>query len=190
MSGKLISKICHDLVTPASAINNGIELLETDPNNQEIFDLIVASNKALNAKLILFRACFGAKSSNYLQDINTLREVVQPFAKVSKIEITQLEIASQVPANKLHIIAIMFLVIHNLIPFGGQVSIKSNGIMVEIKIIGKTTSKGEEVLAQLNQGYVDEVNSSNAHIDYLLERAKDTPISGKFTQENEILILI
>ena len=79
MSNRLISKICHDLITPASAINNGLELLEMNPGNKEIFDLLVTSTKALNAKLILYRACLGAKSNNHIQDVVTLRQVVEPI---------------------------------------------------------------------------------------------------------------
>lgn len=60
----LASRICHDLVSPVGAINNGVEFLEEvgdDPEQRaEALSLISHSASAANAKLMAFRIAYGA----------------------------------------------------------------------------------------------------------------------------------
>jgi histidine phosphotransferase ChpT len=59
----LCSRLCHDLLSPVGAMNNGIELLadEHDPDmRQRCMDLLTESAKAAADKLKFFRLAFGA----------------------------------------------------------------------------------------------------------------------------------
>lgn len=60
----LASRICHDLVSPVGAINNGIEFLEEvgdDPDQRkEGLELISHSASQASAKLMAFRIAYGA----------------------------------------------------------------------------------------------------------------------------------
>lgn len=58
----LASRICHDLISPVGAINNGVEFLsEAGPDEQEDgLDLISHSAAAAAAKLQVFRIAYGA----------------------------------------------------------------------------------------------------------------------------------
>lgn len=59
----LCSRLCHDLLSPVGAINNGIELLadETDPAMRaRCLELLSESAKASANKLKFFRLAFGA----------------------------------------------------------------------------------------------------------------------------------
>jgi len=59
----LCSRLCHDLLSPVGALNNGLELLadETDPAmRQRCLDLLSDSAKASANKLKFFRLAFGA----------------------------------------------------------------------------------------------------------------------------------
>ncbi|HEY6916467.1 MAG TPA: histidine phosphotransferase, partial [Allosphingosinicella sp.] len=59
----LCSRLCHDLLSPVGAINNGLELLadETDPEMRErCLDLLAESARASANKLKFFRLAFGA----------------------------------------------------------------------------------------------------------------------------------
>jgi histidine phosphotransferase ChpT len=62
LAALLASRICHDLISPVGAINNGLELFEMmggDHGGQEI-DLIRMSADAATANLKFMRAAFGA----------------------------------------------------------------------------------------------------------------------------------
>lgn len=58
----LSSRICHDLISPVGAINNGLEILadETDEEmSRQAMGLIGSSAAAASAKLQFMRRCFG-----------------------------------------------------------------------------------------------------------------------------------
>lgn len=59
----LCSRLCHDLLSPVGALNNGLELLadETDPAMRErCMDLLAESARTSANKLKFFRLAFGA----------------------------------------------------------------------------------------------------------------------------------
>lgn len=61
----LCSRMAHDLVSPAGAIGNGLELLEEDPDPEligEVNALLAGSLESLHARLQFFRLAFGAAS--------------------------------------------------------------------------------------------------------------------------------
>src|SRR5690242_18821397 len=63
LASLLCSRLCHDLMSPVGALNNGIELLadETDPDMQEkCLELLADSARATANKLKFFRLAFGA----------------------------------------------------------------------------------------------------------------------------------
>ena len=62
----LCSRLCHDLLSPVGALNNGLELLadETDPAmRQRCMDLLADSARTSANKLKFFRLAFGAAGS-------------------------------------------------------------------------------------------------------------------------------
>ena len=59
----LCSRLCHDLLSPVGALNNGLELLadEKDPGMRErVLELLAESARASANKLKFFRLAFGA----------------------------------------------------------------------------------------------------------------------------------
>ena len=58
----MISKICHDLISPVGAVNNGVEIMQEmdDSSDDEVSGLIAFSAKQASAKLQAFRMAFGA----------------------------------------------------------------------------------------------------------------------------------
>ncbi|MGF1549350.1 MAG: histidine phosphotransferase family protein [Sphingomonadaceae bacterium] len=69
----LCSRLCHDLLSPVGAINNGIELLsdEHDPEMRaRCLDLLGESARASANKLKFFRLAFGA-AGGFSDDIDT-----------------------------------------------------------------------------------------------------------------------
>lgn len=59
----LCSRLCHDLVSPIGALNNGIEVLEEETSasiRKEAIALLTESARAAIGKLLFFRVAFGA----------------------------------------------------------------------------------------------------------------------------------
>jgi len=63
LASLLCSRLCHDLMSPVGALNNGVELLadEQDPDMRErCIDLLAESARTSANKLKFFRLAFGA----------------------------------------------------------------------------------------------------------------------------------
>ena len=73
LASLLCSRLCHDLLSPVGALNNGIELLadEQDPEMRErCLELLAESARASANKLKFFRLAFGA-AGGFGDDIDT-----------------------------------------------------------------------------------------------------------------------
>src|SRR4051812_12824047 len=73
LASLLCSRLCHDLMSPVGALNNGIELLsdETDPDMREkCLELLADSARASANKLKFFRLAFGA-AGGFGEEIDT-----------------------------------------------------------------------------------------------------------------------
>mgnify|MGYP000991669757 CR=1 FL=1 len=69
----LCSRLCHDLLSPIGALNNGIELLsdESDPEMRaRCLDLLGESARASANKLKFFRLAFGA-AGGFAEEVDT-----------------------------------------------------------------------------------------------------------------------
>jgi len=76
----LAARMCHDFISPASAISSGLDLLE-DPSAQdmrtEAMGLIVSSAKKLTDLLSFCRIAFGASASAETFDARELEKLAQ-----------------------------------------------------------------------------------------------------------------
>src|SRR3954463_9112858 len=73
LASLLCSRLCHDLMSPVGALNNGIELLadEQDPDMREkCLELLSDSARATANKLKFFRLAFGA-GGGFADEIDT-----------------------------------------------------------------------------------------------------------------------
>jgi len=126
----LASRICHDLISPVSAVNNGLELLlEEDENDPEArrraLELIEDSAKISALKLKLMRAAFGAGQS--LPDSNTptnLLMLCQPIADKNKIQILW-DHSDEITLNRDQgrIMLNLILILLESLPRGGMIEI-------------------------------------------------------------------
>src|SRR3954463_6720262 len=76
----LSARLCHDLMSPASAIVSGLDLLE-DPTAQDMRDdameLIAASARKLSDMLLFHRVAVGAAASAETFDARELEKLAQ-----------------------------------------------------------------------------------------------------------------
>jgi histidine phosphotransferase ChpT len=88
LAALLCSRLCHDLLSPVGAMNNGLELLadEHDPEmRQRCMDLLAESAKSAADKLKFFRLAFGAAGGFGSEvDPAEARAVVEPLVTATK----------------------------------------------------------------------------------------------------------
>lgn len=81
----IASRLCHDLVSPVGAVNNGVELMEDlGPDaGQEALHLISNSAQQAAAKLKCFRLCYGAAGTDKNINWNDVRDVFSDWIKAT-----------------------------------------------------------------------------------------------------------
>lgn len=88
LAALLCSRLCHDLLSPVGAMNNGLELLadEHDPEmRKRCMDLLAESAKSAADKLKFFRLAFGAAGGFGSEvDPSEAYAVVEPLVTASK----------------------------------------------------------------------------------------------------------
>ena len=80
LAALLCARLCHDFISPASAITSGIDLLE-DPTAQDMHDdalgLITQSSRKLVDQLAFARVAFGASAAAEAFDVRELEALAQ-----------------------------------------------------------------------------------------------------------------
>ncbi len=86
----LNSRLCHDLISPTSALTSALDLLE-DPDAEDMRDdalaLIKSSVEQLSSKLSFARVAFGAASTSHNFPADDLKPLVETAFAKSKAEV-------------------------------------------------------------------------------------------------------
>jgi histidine phosphotransferase ChpT len=90
LAAALAARLCHDLISPASAVVSGLDLLE-DPESQDLreeaMDLIAMSGRKLAAVLSFCRVAFGASASADTFDTRELRKLTEGVFRHQKYDL-------------------------------------------------------------------------------------------------------
>src|SRR6201993_4411165 len=91
LAALLCSRVCHDLISPAGAIVNGLEVLEESKDEETrtfALDLIKKSARIASAKLQFCRIAFGAAGSAGAQvDLGDAENVARGFVDDGKTKL-------------------------------------------------------------------------------------------------------
>ncbi|MBV6632133.1 MAG: hypothetical protein KI792_14630 [Alphaproteobacteria bacterium] len=89
LSEVLTTKLCHDLVSPVGAVNNGIELIQEmgDDVRDEAMELIAGSALAAARRLTYYRLAFGMTSQRSKVSVADARQVATSLFENSRIEL-------------------------------------------------------------------------------------------------------
>lgn len=88
LAALLCSRLCHDMLSPVGAMNNGLELLadETDPAMREqCLELLAQSARASSDKLRFFRLAFGAAGGyGEMVEVGEAKAVIDSLVESAK----------------------------------------------------------------------------------------------------------
>src|SRR5277367_2704657 len=82
----LASKLCHDLVSPISAINNGVELIDDIGGSvvDEAMKLIGDSAGHASRRLRLFRIAYGRAGAEENLPVKEVRQTAEQYLSTGK----------------------------------------------------------------------------------------------------------
>ena len=194
----LSRKIFHDLINPASAALNGMELLKhnlANTNaqvlNDETFQLLDMSIKKITAQITFFRFCYSDPTNELNENlsINFINNIINDYLSFTRLKIN-FRIDHEI-LNKKHaiILANTLMVLQSLFPQGAEINYELIDINIpKIRIKNSTGKINAEILQDLHIQESD--NIKNIQVRYLNEiiniyGMKFEVISG---EENEISI--
>ncbi|MBB3945980.1 histidine phosphotransferase ChpT [Rhizobium skierniewicense] len=125
LAALLCSRVCHDVISPVGAINNGLELLDEGGSDADALDLIRTSAVNASVRLKFARLAFGASGSAGASiDTGEAEKAAKDFAAAEKkAEVTWNGPRAIVPKNRVKMLLNLFLVAYSAIPRGGNVDV-------------------------------------------------------------------
>ncbi len=142
LASLLCSRLCHDLMSPVGALNNGIELMadEQDPEMRDrCVELLADSAKATANKLKFFRLAFGAGGGfGDLIDANEARIALEGiFGAERRIELGWMVADDKLSKGAMKLLLNLALIVGDALVRGGRLDIGSettgNGLEIAIR---------------------------------------------------------
>lgn len=125
LAALLCSRVCHDIISPVGAINNGLELLDEGGSDDDAMQLIRTSARNASARLQFARIAFGAAGSAGMQiDTGDAESVATAFLANEKPEFEWRGGRALLPKNKVKLLLNLILVANAAIPRGGRLTVE------------------------------------------------------------------
>src|SRR5690348_10202947 len=160
IAGLLASRLCHDLVGPLGAVNNGLELIaEKDDMAKEALGLAQRSARRAAGRLQFFRYAFGAAGAEANFGHGEARPVALTLLNNGDIAVDWPETkAVELPAGAGRLLLNMALLASECLPRGGnmrvnlapnRIAIDANGPQARLAAETKAAIAGSVAPAQL-----------------------------------------
>lgn len=204
----LSSRLCHDLVGPAGAVHNGMELFEEmgGDDGGEALKMVSASVAQLSARLGFLRMAFGLGGlSGRKPPLAESRELTAAFLQGGRISLdwsddTPDNLAQAISAPAIKLLLNMILVAADALPRGGTLGVVladmkseqgASSIGMAVKATGEGARLKEELLSALSatsaQGSEIELNAHNIHGFYCQRLAEEMSSEVEVSSnENEV----
>jgi len=131
LASLLCSRLCHDLMSPVGALNNGIELLadEQDPDMRDrCMDLLAESARTTANKLKFFRLAFGAAGGfGDAVDSSEARAALEGIFSHGKIELGWMVGDSKLSKTATKLLLNLALIAGDALVRGGRLDVGAEG---------------------------------------------------------------
>ncbi|MGH6889761.1 MAG: histidine phosphotransferase family protein [Rhizomicrobium sp.] len=187
LAALLVSRVCHDLVSPVGAVVNGLEVLEEERDaamRADALKLVASSAAQAAARLKFARIAFGAAGSAGAElDLSEVGRTVCALLAGSKVEIAWDVAAVNWPKDWAKLLMNSALLASECLPRGGRVRVKTSSDTAApgfaIRATGASARVHEEVGKALDgepAGPLDG-RSIQPYLTYRLARLLDTRLA-------------
>ncbi len=147
----LVSRICHDLISPIFAVSNGAELVAdmggVTAGADDAFDLIRTSAVAASIKLQAFRLAYGAGGSEWHVSMD---DVEKTFSDIIGLEpryklewnVIGANLPQPLPRGMPKLTMLVLMWAMESLPKGGQVKLSANVNGESVEMIVEATGSG------------------------------------------------
>ncbi|WP_156678403.1 histidine phosphotransferase family protein [Sphingomonas profundi] len=137
----LCSRLCHDLLSPVGALNNGIELMadEHDPDMRaRVLELLSESATASANKLKFFRLAFGAAGGfGEAVDTREAKAAIEGlFRPESRIQVGWMVAEASLPKTAIKVLLNLALIAGDALVRGGRLDVGAEGGEIVVRAEG------------------------------------------------------
>ncbi len=183
----LVSRVCHDLVSPVGAVVNGLEVLEEETDSTMRADalrLVAASAEQAAARLQFARIAFGAAGSAGAElDLTEVARVVAGLLRGGKVELVWRAHAVNWPKDWAKLVMNAALVAADCLPRGGKVVVEASNDasaprfqIVATGQVARLSAEAEKALLGEPGGLVDG-RSIQPYLTYRLSRTLNAALT-------------
>jgi histidine phosphotransferase ChpT len=185
----LSSKICHDLISPVSAINNGVELIEDIGGSvvEEAMKLIGNSAVQSSRRLRVFRMAYGRAGSEANLPLRDLRQVAEHYFLDGKIKLVWPE-DMDLPSLSEHrgamkVLINMLILAEEMLAYGGKVSLMRLADEAAVGCRLQIEGRGVQLAPQY-----EEALKGATEVENLTPRTIQSYITGRFAEHFDLRI--
>ncbi len=196
LAALLCSRICHDVISPVGALNNGLELLDEPGAEADAMALIQISARNASARLQFLRIAFGAAGSATSQiDTGDAENVAIAFMANEKSKLTWTGLRAYLPKAVVKLILNMVIIANGSVPRGGTLDVEipsdANGNTITIKAAGPMIRVSDKFICLHNNQTLEEpIDAHAVQYYYTLLLAKEAKLALTVNVNAERIIML
>jgi len=189
----LCSRLCHDLLSPVGALNNGLELMadETDPAMRErCMELLAESARTSANKLKFFRLAFGAAGGfGDMLDPREARIAIEGLlSDARRTQLGWMVEAEALPKAAVKVLLNLAMIANEALVRGGQLDIGAEAaggrIEIVVRIEGQRIILDPELRAMLTGGLAASALVSRTAAAYMIHEL----VAGSGGSDGSVMI--
>ena len=160
----LVSRVCHDLVSPVGAVVNGLEVLEDERDatmRADALKLVTSSADQAAARLQFARIAFGAAGSAGAElDLNEIGRIVQGLSHGSKVQIDWQAAHVNWPKDWAKLLMNATLLASDGLPRGGNVRVETSADGAAPGFTVRASGQGARMLEEVEKAMRGETGTA------------------------------
>lgn len=149
----LVSRVCHDLVSPVGAVVNGLEVLEDERDatmRADALKLVTSSAEQAAARLQFCRIAYGAAGSAGAElDLTEVGRIVKGLLRGGKVELDWQAAPLNWPKDWAKLLMNATLLAADALPRGGHVVVQTKGDATMPGFVVRATGQNARVLEEV-----------------------------------------
>ena len=198
VSELICSRLCHELVSPVGAINNGIELIEDlgDEMAGEAMGLIRQSGLRAASVLALYRLAYGAAGASASSRLDETRDIAERYLSYGKSRLAwsiPKDAGHDLPAGTSKLILNLIVLAEEALTYGGTVTVALPGAAgpraLAVTALGDRAGLHESVLRALSADVATSTltpRTVHPYVTGLFARDYGLPISVSATDDGAV----
>lgn len=185
------SRLCHDLISPIGAIQNGLELIALsgqDDTSPEMA-LIQDSCESAAARIRFFRVAFGSSSSTQMMGRREVMSTLTSLGKGGKHQI-EWSLQEDLPRTEVQLAFLAYLCCETALPYGGTIRFDRDAAGWTLSAQGRRLSIDQPLWDHMNgSAPLDEPAADRVHFALLPILAEDRGLKILTTLRDETITI-